>query len=536
MQNDGYDFIVVGAGSAGCVLAARLSEGGKHRVLLLEAGGEDKKFWIHTPLGFPSLFSDPTVNWMFESDAVPALNGRTCYTPRGKVLGGTSSINGMVYMRGHARDYDDWRDQGCAGWGYADVLPYFRKAEDQARGGDDFHGVGGPLKVSDQDETHPIADAFIQAAVQAGVPANKDFNGAVQDGAGYYQTNTFKGKRWSAARAYLAPARARANLQVITDAHAHRILMEDRRAVGVEYSTPSGTMKAHARVEVIVAAGVFGSPQLLMLSGIGPADHLKEMGIPVVHDSPSTGGNLHDHFFIQLMFRCPEPITMNELARSLPRKLAAGARYLLTSKGPLATTGILAGAFVRSDPRLERPDLQLNMNSWSVAQRTRTGAVPHAFPGFTISPVHLKPQGRGTVRLKSQDPLAAPGIRFDFLATEYDIQAMVSGIRMVRKLSRQPALKRYVTEEIQPGPDVDNDSAMEAFLRRLGYANLHPVGTCHMGSGPQAVVDTSLKVNGVRGLRVVDASVMPQVVAGNTHAPVVMIAEKASDMILRDAR
>jgi choline dehydrogenase len=535
-DDDTYDYIVVGAGSAGCVLAARLSESGRHRVLLLEAGGRDDSFWIHTPIGFPYLFSDPKVNWMFESEPLPELNGRTSYTPRGKVLGGTSSINGMIYMRGHAGDYDDWRAQGCTGWGYADVLPYFRKAEDQARGEDDFHGIDGPLKVSDQDETHPIADAFIAANVATGVPANSDFNGTVQDGVGYYQTNSFRGKRWSSARGYLRDALPRRNLTVTTHAHATRIVLEGTKAVGVEYTSSGIERTARARREVIVATGVFGSPQLLMLSGIGPGEHLRDKGIPVVHDSPEVGGNLQDHFFIQLMFKCPEPITLNELARSWPLKLKAGLKYLLTSKGPMATNGILAGAFVRSDPGLPRPDLQLNMNSWSVAQRTKSGAVPHDFPGFTISPVHIRPDGRGDVRLKSDDPYAAPAIRFSFLSTEYDVQAMRAGIRMVRELSQLAPLKRYVTEEIQPGLDVKSDQDLESFLRRLGYANLHPVGTCRMGDQPHAVVDAALKVNGIQSLRVVDASIMPRIVAGNTHAPVVMIAEKAADMILKDAR
>ncbi|SFU19656.1 choline dehydrogenase [Mesorhizobium sp. YR577] len=536
LHNDGdYDFIVTGAGSAGCVLAARLSESGRHRVLLLEAGGEDKGFWIHTPLGFPYLFSNPRVNWMFDSEPIAELNGRSAYTPRGKVLGGTSTINGMVYIRGNARDYDEWRQMGCSGWSYDDVLPYFRKAEDQARGADEFHGAGGPLKVSDHRETHLMADAFIEAGVQAGLPRNRDFNGAVQEGVGYYQTTSHLGRRWSTATAYLKPVRRRANLRVVTGAHATRLSFEAGRATGVEYRVGDTMRVARASREVIVSGGVFGSPQLLMLSGIGPADHLCEHGIPVVQNLPGVGGNLHDHFFIQLMFRCLQPITLNDLARSWPRKLAAGLQYLALKKGPLSINGIFAGAFMRSDERLERPDLQLNMNSWSVAQRTRSGAIPHPFPGLTISPIHLKPESRGNVRLKSRDPLAAPAINFRFLSTHYDMQAMINGIRLVRQISQQPALTHFIQQEIQPGLSIDSDDEMEAFLRKLGYPNLHPVGTCRMGQGTDAVVDAELKVVGVAGLRVVDAAVMPRLVAGNTNAPTVMIAEKASDMILKDA-
>ncbi|MEW6639557.1 MAG: choline dehydrogenase [Pseudomonadota bacterium] len=538
MQEKGvYDFIVTGAGSAGCVLAARLSESGRYSVLLLEAGPEDNGFWVHAPLGYPMLFANPRYNWMFDSEPLPELNGRPTYQPRGKVLGGTSSINGMIYIRGNARDYDEWRQRGCDGWSYDEVLPYFRKAEDQQRGGDAFHGTGGPLKVSDHPETYELADAIIAAGVEAGIPANPDFNGARQEGVGYYQTTTYKGRRWSTAKGYLKPARGRANLTVETGAHATRLRMDGRRAVGVEFRTASGAMAyATARNEVIVAGGVFGSPQLLMLSGIGPAQHLAEMNVPVVHDLPTVGGNLHDHFYIQLMFRCPKPITLNDLAKSWPMKLKAGMQYLLQGKGMLAGNGIYAGAFVRSDERLERPDLQINMNAWSVAERTRDGMIPHPFPGFTMSPVHLKPEGRGTVRLKSADPFAAPSIRFSFLQTDYDMQAMISGIRLVRKISQQPALKPYVTEELQPTLACESDADMAAFIRKLGYSNLHPVGTCRMGSDAAAVVTPQLKVNGIERLRVVDASVMPTVVAGNTNAPTIMIAEKASDMILADAR
>jgi choline dehydrogenase len=531
-----YDFVVAGAGSAGCVLAARLSESGKYKVLLLEAGGEDTGFWIRSPLGYPMLFANPRVNWMFDSEPMPELNGRTTYQPRGKVLGGTSSINGSVYIRGHPRDYDDWRQLGCVGWSFDEVLPYFKKAEDQQRGNDEFHGIGGPLKVSDHQETYVLADAIIAAGVQAGIPANRDFNAARQEGIGYYQTTTHRGRRWSTATGYLRPVRNRNNLVVETGAHATRVRLRDGRAIGVEYLGPSGKKFARANGEVILSAGVFGSPHLLMLSGIGPADHLRDMSVPVVLDRRSVGENLHDHFYIQLMFRCPRAITLNDVSASWLRKLKAGVQYVLLKKGILSTNGVYAGAFVRSDPGLERPDIQINMNAWSVAERTRAGMIPHPFPGFTMSPVHLRPQGRGTVRLKSPDPLAAPAITLRFLATEYDLRAMISGIRIVRQISQQSALASFVSEEIQPGLKVEADVDMESFLRRLGYAGLHPVGSCRMGGDKEAVIDSRLRVNGIGKLRVADSSVMPTIIAGNTNAPTIMIGEKASDMILADAK
>ena len=531
---DTYDFIVTGAGSAGCAVAARLSESGRYRVLLLEAGGRDSNPWIHIPLGYTRTYTNPAVNWMFESEPEKQLNNRTMYQPRGKVLGGTSSINGMVYMRGNHADYDDWRQRGCTGWDWDSVLPYFKKAEDQARGPSEFHGVGGPLRVSDPPEHWELGDALLQATIQAGIPRNDDFNGAKQEGAGFFQTTTSNSRRWSTAVAYLKPARQRPNFVVQTRAHATRLLIENNRAVGVEFHTPSGRKTAHARREIVVSGGVYGSPQLLLLSGLGPAAHLQAMGIAVLRDMP-VGDNLHDHFNTYLAFRCSKSVTLNELQHSLPRRIAAAAQYALTRKGPMATNGLYVGAFFCSDPRFERPDIQMNMTGWSTTERTRKGIVAHSFPGFTLSPVHLRPEGRGTLRLKSPDPLAPPEIRFNFLKSDYDYQALIAGMRMARRIASQPALAPYVAEEVMPGPACQTEAEMIADIRAHGVSNLHPVGTCRMGTGPDSVVDPRLRVYGVQGLRVADASIMPQVIAGNTNAPSIMIGEKCAAMVLEDA-
>ena len=531
-----FDFIVTGAGSAGCVVAARLSESGRYRVLLLEAGGKDRNPWIHIPMGFAYLYADPRTNWMYESEPEKELNGRALYQPRGKVLGGTSSINGMVYMRGNAADYDEWRQRGCTGWDYDSVLPYFRKAEDQERGADAFHGVGGPLRVSNQPFRHELADALIDAAVQAGLPRNDDVNGASQEGAGYFQSTTGRRRRWSTATAYLKPARGRANLVVRTNAMATTILFDGARAVGVAYRQDGRDRTAHADREVIVSGGVFNSPQLLQLSGIGPGALLQAFGIPVVRDNHAVGAHMHDHFYVRLAWRCTRPITMNEVARSPVRKAIAMLRYQLFKTGPLSANGVLAGAFARSDPRLDRPDLQFNFTPWSYASRDANGAIPHPFPGFSLSAIHLRPDARGSVMLKSPDPMAPPALRFNFLRTAYDIQATIAGMRLARKIAQQPALAPYVAEEIIPGPAIRSDADFEASIRQNGISNLHPVGTCRMGPEGDTVVDPRLRVHGVDRLRVVDASVMPVVVAGNTNAPTIMIGEKAADMILDDAR
>lgn len=535
-QAEEFDFIVTGAGSAGCVVAARLSESGRYSVLLLEAGPEDTAFWIKVPMGYPMLFTDPKVNWMFETEPEAELGGRRMYQPRGKVLGGTSSINGMIYIRGHARDYDLWAQKGCVGWSYRDVLPFFKKAEDQQRGADDFHGVGGPLTVSDQPSRSEIAEAIVAAAIETGIPPNRDFNGIEQEGAGFYQTTTRKARRWNTSQAYLAPARHRPNLHVATRAHATRVLIENGRAAGIEYRSAAGLRMARARREVIVAGGSFGSPQLLQLSGIGPGAHLRDHGIDVKVDLPAVGENLRDHFYASLMFRCTKPITMNDIAKSWSRRLWVGMQYVLFKRGVLATNGIYAGIFTRTDAAQDRPNLQINTNIWSVASRTKTGMQPHPFPGFTMSPVHLNPLGVGTVRLKSADPLAAPEIRQNFFKDRIDVEAMIAAVKIVRNIARQPALRTYVDSEITPGPSVDDDAGIEAYLRRSAIANLHPVGSCRMGADTASVLDPELKVRGVDGLRVIDASVMPTLPHGNTNAPSIMIGEKGAQMILAAAQ
>ena len=530
-----FDFIVTGAGSAGAVVAGRLSESGRHRVLLLEAGPPDTNPWIHIPLGFAKTYVDPKINWKFESVPQAQLGNRQIYLPRGKTLGGSSSINGMVYIRGNHADYDEWRQRGCEGWDWDSVLPFFRKAQNQVRGSSQYHGTGGPLNVSDHIGKFELAEAVLSAAEQAGIPRNPDFNGANQEGCGYYQTTTGNRRRWSTAKAYLQPAKSRPNLVISTLSHATRILIENGRAVGVEYQSPRGRETARANREVIVSGGAYGSPHLLQLSGLGPAEHLQDMGIAVVRDMPAVGANLHDHFCTYLSWRCAKKITMNDLENSLLRKAVAGVRYALFRSGPMASNGIHAGLFTRTDPRLERPDMQINLLEWSTLERTKDRVVPHAFPGFTLAPVHLRPDGRGTVRLATPDPLAPPAISFDFLRTEYDMRAMIDGIRLARRIASQPALKPYVMDELMPGSPLSTDAELGDFVRQSGVSNHHPSSSCAMGTGSNTAVDPRLRVHGIGGLRVADASIMPVVVAGNTNAPSIMIGEKAASMILEDA-
>jgi len=533
MSEDTFDFIVTGAGSAGCAIAGRLSESRRYRVLLLEAGPPDRNPWIHIPLGYAKTYVDPKVNWKFETEPQPQMHGRKLYLPRGKTLGGSSSINGMVYIRGHRGDYDEWRQRGCTGWDYDSVLPFFKKAENQTRGPDEFHGVGGPLHVSNQSIQGELSRAVLDACQQAGIPANPDFNGANQEGCGYYQTTTSNKRRWSAAKAYLSNPPE--NLTIVTGAHATRVLIENGRAVGVEYQTAAGRQTGKARREVIVSGGAYGSPQLLQLSGVGPAQHLQDMGIAVVRDMPAVGSNLHDHFNTTASWRCTKAITLNDLENSLPRKALAALQYALFRGGPMAGNGVTAGLFTRSDPRLERPDIQVNLFEWSTKERTRERVIAHKFPGFSMTPVHLRPDGRGTVRLGSPDPLAQPAVLFDYLRTEYDIQAALWGLRLVRRIAEQPALRAYNAGEIYPGPELTSDADLLDYVRRTGVSNQHPTSSCAMGTGPNSVVDPRLRVHGIAGLRVADASIMPVAVGGNTNAPTIMIGEKCAAMILEDA-
>jgi choline dehydrogenase len=528
-----FDYVIVGAGSAGCVLAHRLSADGKNSVLLLEAGPRDTNLWIHVPLGYGRLFKEKTVNWMYQTEPEPELDGRRVFQPRGKVLGGSSSINGLLYVRGQHEDYDRWRQHGNQGWGFDDVLPYFKKAEDQQRGADDFHGVGGPLPVCDLGHPDPLSAAFIAAAAETGLPVNRDFNGASQEGAGFFQTTTRHGRRASTAVAYLRPARRRNNLRVETSALARRIVFDGRRAVAVEYGQAGRQKTARARREILVSGGAFNSPQLLQLSGVGPAELLRRHGIEVVMDAAGVGHDLQDHMQVRVIMRCSKPITLNDVVNSPTRKFLTGLQYAALRKGPLTIAAGTSGAFFKTNPRLATPDIQVHFLPFST---DRMGEKLHSFSGFTASVCQLRPESRGSLRIKSAEAEAAPEIRINYLSTEADRTANVEGLKMLRKILAAPALKPYVVEEIDPGAKVASDEELLQFCRARGSTIYHPTSTCRMGNDPLAVVDQRLCVRGLGGLRVVDASVMPDLVSGNTNAVVIMIAEKASDVILQDVR
>ncbi len=530
MADGDHDFIVIGAGSAGCAVAGRLAEAG-HRVLLLEAGGKDSNPWIHIPLGYARLYSNPKVNWCYRGEPEPHLNGRRLFQPRGKVLGGTSAINGMIYMRGQPEDFDGWAAMGCDGWSWAEVLPFFKKAEDQERGADQFHGAGGPLAVSDLPSKHDLGEAFHAASEALGAPRNDDFNGATQLGTGYVQTTTTRRRRrCSAAHGYLNGV-AKGNVDLRLNATVERILFEGGRAVGVAWRDGAGRHEARPAREIALCGGVFASPQLLQLSGIGPGAVLKENGVEVVRDLP-VGENLQDHFGIGLEFRSTVRKTVNDIYNN---PLIGGRellRYLLFRTGPFADNGNYSNTFIHTAPEIPTPDMMITFMAWCTGEDLK----PRPFSGFTILAEHIRPDARGHVRIRGPKPEDHPAIRFNFLESEADRQAALAGLKHARKIARTQPMADCVAAEIAPGPEVEGDDALLAYCRESGLSLLHAVGTCRMGVGEDAVVDPRLRVRGVEGLRVIDCSIMPRIVSANTNAAAIMIGEKGASMMLEDAR
>jgi choline dehydrogenase len=526
-----FDYVIVGAGSAGCVLANRLSEDGRTRVLLLEAGPPDTYPWIHIPIGYAKTMFHPVLNWGFYTEPEPTMNGRKVYWPRGRTLGGSSAINGLISIRGQAEDYDAWAAAGNPGWAFADVLPWFRKLEHNVRGASEWHGADGALWASDIETPHPLVEAMIAGAEEIGIPRNDDFNGARQEGAGYYQLTTRHGRRCSTAVAYLRPARARGNLRVETNAHATRVLLDGRRANGVAYRQDGTERTAKANREVILAAGALQSPQLLQLSGIGPPDLLQSFGIPVQHALEGVGENLQDHLQARVIFRCTQPITTNDALRTLAGKLRIGLDYVVRRRGPMAVGINQGGIFARAMPNATRPDVQFHFATLS---SDMAGSPVHTFSGFTMSVCQLRPTSRGHVRIKSTDPMAAPAMQPHYLSTDEDRATIVAAMRLARKLAQSQAMRPYVESEYRPGADARTDEELLEFAKNTGGTIFHPSGTTKMGpaSDPMAVVDAELRVHGLERLRVVDCGVMPTLVSGNTNVPVVMIAERASQWVL----
>ena len=535
-----YDFIVVGAGSAGSVLAERLSASGRHSVLVLEAGGSDRRFYVQMPLGYGKCFFDPAVNWNYKAEPDPGLDGNADHWPRGRILGGSSSINAMVWIRGAREDFDEWRDAGNPGWGYDDVLPVFKAIEDNQSGADEWRATGGPLHVADMTAgVHPLTHRYLKAAQQAGLPLNPDFNGATQEGVGIYQISAKGGCRMSAARAFLRPAMKRANVRVETGALATRLVFEGSRAVGVEYERGGRTHVTRAGREVIVSGGSVNSPQLLQLSGVGPGALLQRLGMEVVHANANVGANLQDHVGINYTFRARVP-TLNQILRPWWGKLAVGTRYLLMRSGPLSLSMNNAGGFFRTDPSRPRPNMQLYFQAFSTVipkAGERPILSPDPWPGFSIGLSNARPSSRGEIMIRSADPHEHPRIVANAYSTEADVAEMLAAVKFVRTIAAQPAIAEVIEEEVLPGACVRSDADLTLDFRRRSGTVYHPVSTCRLGpDAASSVVDPRLRVHGLAGLRVIDASVFPGNITGNTNAASIMTGWKGADMVLEDNR
>jgi len=531
-----YDFIIVGAGSAGCVVAERLSASGRHSILVLEAGGTDHRFFVQMPLGYGKCFFDPAVNWNYKAEPDPGLAGNADHWPRGKVLGGSSSINAMVWIRGHPADYDDWAALGNPGWGWSDVLPAFKAIEDNQAGGNQWRGTGGPLHVTScENDVHPLTKRYLQATQEAGLPLNPDFNGASQEGVGVYQISTRNGRRMSAARAFLRPAMKRQNVRVEMRALATRLIFEGKRCVGVEYEQNGQKRVARAGREVILSGGSINSPQLLQLSGVGPAEHLRALGIDIVHANDNVGRNLQDHIGINYTFKGREA-TLNQILRPWWGKLLVGMQYLVLRSGPLSLSMNNAGGFFRTDPSLARPNMQLYFQAFSTVipkAGERPILTPDPWPGFSIGLSNCRPTSRGEIMIRSANPRDYPKIVANALGSEQDTAEMLSAVKFVRHIAAQPAMKAFIVEEILPGPSITSDADLIQDFRKRSGTVYHPVSTCRMGpDASAAVVDPRLKVHGVDGLRVIDASIFPENISGNTNAPSIMVGWKGAEIVL----